>query len=339
MSLEFATTLRFKASMRISSRFVIAACCAAFVGMNPGLVAAQEEPAPNTFAPPANGYAPVFPLAQEPIRGNLTLSAKLSEDAEAVVPSGLVWRVFAPEPDESGKLPLLASAEGGTSTFDLEPGVYLVHAAYGRAGATKRIRVGYDSKEEQFVLDAGGLKLDAVLSGGGRISPDLLRFSIYDGSGESGGDRSLIIPNVEPNKIVRLKAGTYHIVSTYGNVNAVVRSDIRVEANELTEASVEHRAAQLTMKLVREPGGEAIADTAWSVLNESGEMVRETVGAFGSMVLAEGQYTVIAKNRDRLYQKDLTVIPGSNQDVELLPQDLLNPNNEDEDDVDYDYID
>src|SRR5690606_19991789 len=104
---------------------------------------------------------------------------------------------------------------------------------------------------------------------------------------------------------------------------AVVRSDIRVDANELTEATVEHRAAELTMKLVRESGGEAIADTAWSVLTESGETVRETVGAFASMVLAEGQYTVIAKNRDRLYQKDLTVIPGRNQDVELLPSDLI----------------
>ena len=338
MSLEFATTLRFKASMRISSRFFIAAFCAALVGMNPGLVAAQENLAPNTFAPPTNGYSSVpFPLAQEAIHGNLTLSAKLSEDADAIIPSGLVWRVFAPEADENGKLPLVASSEGGTSTFDLEPGVYLVHAAYGRAGATKRIRVGNEPKEEQFVLDAGGLKLDAVLSGGGRISSELLRFSIYEGSAEGGSDRPLIIPDVEPNKIVRLKAGTYHVVSTYGNVNAVVRSDIRVDANELTEATVEHRAAQLTMKLVREPGGEAIADTAWSVLNESGETVRETVGAFASMVLAEGQYTVIAKNRDRLYQKDLTVVPGSNQDVELLPQDLLKPDNDD--DVDYDWVD
>jgi len=272
----------------------------------------------NEYLPPVDN----FPLAQQTLRGNLTLSARLTEDAEAI-PTGLVWRVFSPETDESGKLPLVAAAEGGTSTFDLEPGVYLVHAAYGRAGATKRIRVGSDTKEEQFVLDAGGLKLDAVLSGGARIPPEALRFSIYEGSADAAGDRPLIIPNVEPNTVVRLNAGTYHVVSTYGSVNAVVRSDIRVDANELTEATVEHRAAELTMKLVREAGGEAIADTAWSVLTESGETVRETVGAFASMVLAEGQYTVIAKNRDRLYQKDLTVIPGRNQDVELLPTDLI----------------
>ena len=109
---------------------------------------------------------------------------------------------------------------------------------------------------------------------------------------------------------MRLNSGTYHVVSTYGSVNAVIRSDIRVEAGKLTEATVEHRAAELTMKLVREPGGEAIADTSWSLLDESGDPVREIVGAFASMVLAEGDYTIIAKNRDRIYQRDFTVVGG-----------------------------
>ena len=60
-------------------------------------------------------------------------------------------------------MPLVASAQGGTSVFQLEPGSYLVHASFGRAGATKRITVGKEAKRESLVLDAGGLKLDAVL--------------------------------------------------------------------------------------------------------------------------------------------------------------------------------
>ena len=120
---------------------------------------------------------------------------------------------------------------------------------------------------------------------------------------------------------MRLNAGIYHVVSTYGAVNAVIRSDIRVEAGKLTEATVEHHAAEMTMKLVREAGGEAIADTSWSVLNESGDPIKETVGAFASMVLAEGDYTIIAKNRDRIYQKDFTVVAGKNQEVEVIATD------------------
>jgi hypothetical protein len=200
----------------------------------------------------------------------------------------------------------------------IEPGSYLVHASFGRAGATKRIKVGTAPARESLVLEAGGLKLDAVLSGGVRIPPHRLRFSIYEADPDFGGERALIVPNVSPNTVVRLNAGTYHVVSTYGSVNAVIRSDIRVEAGKLTEATVEHRAAELTMKLVREPGGEAIADTSWSILTDSGDIVRESVGAFASMVLAEGDYAIVAKNRDRIYQREFTVVPGRNQDVEVI---------------------
>ncbi len=249
--------------------------------------------------------------------GEITLSAQLTENG-ADIPRGLVWRVFRPEPGPDGKLPLVASAHGGTAAFELEPGSYLVHASYGRAGATKRITVGKQARRESLVLDAGGLELDAVLSGGVRIPPDKLRFSIYEGRAEPDGDHALIIPNVQPRSVVRLNAGIYHVVSTYGSVNAVVRSDIRVEAGKLTEAAVEHHAAEITLKLVREAGGEAIADTSWSVLNEAGESVKEAVGAFAPMVLAEGSYTAIAKNRDRIYQKDIEVEAGRNEEVEVV---------------------
>ncbi|ESX98577.1 hypothetical protein [Mesorhizobium sp. LNJC405B00] len=276
----------------------------------------------NLKLPDISSYAP--PKGETPLAlgggGAITLSAQLT-DKGADITRGIVWRVFKPEAAGDGKLPMVASAHGGSAVFQLEPGSYLVHAAYGRAGATKRITVGKDARRESLVLDAGGLKLDAVLSGGVRIPPKKLRFSIYEGTAEANGDRALIIPDVEPNSVVRLNAGVYHVVSTYGAVNAVIRSDIRVEAGKLTEATVEHRAAEETMKLVRETGGEAIADTSWSLLNESGDPIKEAVGAFASMVLAEGQYTIIAKNRDRIYQKDFTVVAGQNQEIEVLATD------------------
>jgi hypothetical protein len=39
------------------------------------------------------------------------------------------------------------------------------------------------------------------------------------------------------------------------------------------------------------------------------------------MVLAEGDYTVIAKNKDKLFQRDFKVVAGKNQDVEVLLSD------------------
>ena len=304
--------------------FVVLASAAVFTAL-PALVNAQEfggegAPALDLSLPSISSFAPAHdrasPLALQ-TGGEITLSAKLTEEGEDIS-RGLVWRVFGQQAGPDGKLPLIASAEGGTSVFQLAPGGYLVHASYGRAGATKRITVGREGKSENLVLDAGGLKLDATLAGGVRIPPAKLKFSIYEADADATGERALIIPDISPNSVVRLNSGTYHIVSTYGSVNAVIRSDIRIEAGKLTEATVEHHAAELTMKLVREAGGEAIADTSWSILSSSGDPVREVVGAFASLVLAEGDYTIIAKNKDRIYQRDFTVVGGRNQDVEVL---------------------
>ncbi len=301
-----------------AASFVILAL---FILLSGGAALAQDGG--STFTdfsiPGLRGYAPTnpeTPLAESQM-GEVVLEAKLTKDLPPLR-NGMVWRVFRPETGADGKLPMIATAKGGDGVFRLPPGSYLVHAAFGRAGATKRITVTPEKKMDLVILDAGGLKLDAVLPGNVKIPHQKLRFSIYDTTGGDDGDHALIIPNVEPGRIVRLNAGTYHVVSNYGNVNAVIRSDIRVVAGKLTEATVEHRAAQITLKLVREKGGEAIADTAWSVETDSGDVVRESVGAFSSMVLAEGNYTIIAKNRDKVYTRPLEVVAGRNQDVEVL---------------------
>ncbi len=312
--LEFATAVRMIAAMFRHIRFLATLLFAALAATLS--CAAAQDAVPGAAAgygsPPAAGGA----VATSQVR-DLSLKALLTEKS-ASLPGGVVWRVFDPEPGAEGKLRLIETREGGDTRFSLPPGTYLIHAAFGRAGATKKVTLGNEPREETLVLDAGGLMLNATLSGNVRIPSDNLKFSIYDGIESANGERKLIIPDVTPNSIVRLNAGTYHVVSTYGTVNAVIRSDIRVEAGKLTTATVEHRAAQIVFKLVRERGGEAIADTQWSILTDSGDIVKESVAAFASVVLAEGNYTVIAKNKDRIFQRDFDVVAGRNQDVEVI---------------------
>jgi hypothetical protein len=277
------------------------------------------QPQPATSSPATNAYAPPQqpgPLATSQLTP-LRLAARMTEKGEEIT-RGMIWRVFQPEAGQDGKLPLVAQSQGGVAVFELLPGTYLVHAAFGRAGATKRITLGKDAKREEVVLDAGGLQLNALLAGGKPIPSSRLKFSIYEAKPDLSGDRALIVRDVEPQKVVRLNAGTYHIVSEYGAVNAVVRSDVVVEAGKLTEAMVEHKAAQVTLKLVREKGAEAMAETSWSVLTDSGDPILETVGPYATVVLAEGQYTVVAKNRDRIFQNQVTVESGQDSEVEVL---------------------
>jgi hypothetical protein len=123
---------------------------------------------------------------------------------------------------------------------------------------------------------------------------------------------------VSTNAVVLIPEGTYHIVSNYGDANAVVRSDVRVEAGKLTDVTVTHRAAVITLKLVVERGGEALANTQWSVLTPGGDVIKESIGAFPRVILAEGEYLAIARNENQTYRQSFKVITGVDGEVEIL---------------------
>ncbi|CAN7464838.1 hypothetical protein HW571_20405 [Agrobacterium genomosp. 3] len=273
--------------------------------------------------PKLNAFtAPTAPNAPESTARDIAMEAKLTSGGEAVK-EGLSWRVFSPIPGADGKLPMLASSEGGSAEFHLVPGEYFVNVAFGRAGVTKKLNVPTSGnvQKQVLILDAGGFVLNAVAGSDKQISGNQLKFSVYSSDARPDGERGLVMADIKPNTVVRLNAGTYHVVSEYGNVNAVVRADIQVEAGKLTEATLQHQAAQITLKLVSEEGGEAIADTAWSVLNGGGDVVNESVSAFSTMVLAEGEYTAIARNKDKVFQRNFKVTSGRDSDVEVLMKD------------------
>ncbi|WP_019221688.1 hypothetical protein [Bartonella senegalensis] len=246
----------------------------------------------------------------------LILHARLTNSSENIV-KGLVWRVYAPILGVDNKLPLIATYEGGSARFDLEPGSYLVHVSFGHASALRHVNLeNGKSLVQNFNLDAGGIILNATLLNGA-VNEKELRFTIYEDEKEND-DTGVILSNIKPHSIVRLKAGRYHVASHYGSINAVVRSDIQVDAGKITEVTLEHQAAQIVLRLVRQEGGEALADTSWSITNDSGDIIYETVGAYVSLVLAEGEYIAVAKNKDQIYQKVFSVVSGRDEDINVV---------------------
>lgn len=126
------------------------------------------------------------------------------------------------------------------------------------------------------------------------------------------------MPNVSAGDVALLPEGTYYIVSNYGDANSVVRSDIRVAAGKLTDVTVTHRAAVITLKLVSEKGGEALANTAWSVITPGGDVIKESIGAFPRVVLSEGEYRAIAKNEGKVFERPFNVVNGVDGEVEVV---------------------
>ena len=79
-----------------------------------------------------------------------------------------------------------------------------------------------------------------------------------------------------------------------------------------------HSAAKVTLRLVSEPGGEALANTLWTVLTPGGDVVKRAIGAFPTLALAAGDYTAIAKQNDEIYNRDFSVDSGLDRDIEVL---------------------
>ncbi len=256
--------------------------------------------------------------------GQLSVSAVLVEDG-APIEDGIVWRAFeassAPSNVPGAKPRLVGTWREGNPTLQLPPGDYLVNAAFGRAHLTRKLTLTAGaSRKEQFVLNAGGVRITAVLAGGEPVPVNAIGYDIVATDSDQQGARAKLVSSGKPGLIVRLNAGVYHVVSTYGDTNSVVHADVTVDAGKLSEATITHQAAKVTFKLVTRPGGEAIADTQWTIQTATGELVRETQGALPSHILAAGQYAVSAKNGGRIFRRTFTLEAGGPVQMEVVMQ-------------------
>lgn len=303
----------------------------AFSALGPGLALAQQagdamppmprpRPDPDSL-PGSNGSGSTASPAAQAITSvtsapqQVQLSARITPEGVAI-PDGLVWRIFDTVPDPTGELALVAKAEGGPASVELPPGEYVVHVAYGQAQISEPLSVAPGVNEKSFVIEAGALRLNSAVTGEIPIPPTLLSFDIFTGGEDVG--RTPVAEDLQANQIVTLNAGTYHIVSSFGEINAVVRADLRVEPGQLTDATLYHHAAQVSFKLVSESGGEAIADVEWTIQNADGATIFTDLGAFPSTVLAEGDYLVLAKQGEQVFNREFGIEPGSAVEIEVL---------------------
>jgi len=212
---------------------------------------------------------------------------------------------------------MLREERAAAPIFVLPPGGYVVHVSFGLATAAKKIQLRAETVRESFEISAGGARFEGRV-GDSRIPPGQVTFDVFRGSQFEGGERRALASNVAASDVVLLPEGNYYVVSNYGSSNATVRSDIRVQSGKLTDVVVNHRAAVITLKLVAQAGGEALANTQWSVLTPGGDVVKEAVGAFPKVVLAEGEYSVVAKNDDKTFNGKFKVEPGFDREIEVM---------------------
>jgi hypothetical protein len=278
----------------------------------PGDALAQPSQWP-AIEPHGNGdAAPMVPAGKVA----LALSARFGKEAPQI-DGGLTWRVYAAKPNGKGDFRLVQEDKHPAPTLVLPAGRYIVHVGFGLATAVKPVALQGTTVREEFELPAGGLRIEGRV-GDALIPAGQISFNVFKGSQFEPGEHRPIAEHVMTGAVVVVPEGTYFIVSHYGDANATVRSDIRVQAGKLTDITVTHRAAAITLKLVSEKGGEALANTAWSVLTPGGDVIKESIGAFPRVILAEGEYRAIARNEGRVYEREFKVVTGVDGDVEVM---------------------
>lgn len=308
-------------------------------GAAPNIPAATAPNLAPAVIPSFSGLATPSPLAHpapavpvEMKKGQLFLSALLApHDMQPIGKGPLIWRIFNEKADPDGRHKLVAESREAAPALSLPEGTYIVHASLDLASAVRRVTVTDQASSERMVLNAGALRIVGML-GDQPINPTKLQISIY--IPEAGNSEAkLVVARAKAGDLIGLPEGNYHVVSTLldtagysgtqqagvGNkTNSVVSADLKVQAGKLTDATLRHRSAVMTLKLVSTAGGEALANTSFTILTPGGDVIREMIGAFPSLVLAEGEYVAIARHDAKTYQTTFKVDSTLDRDVEVV---------------------
>lgn len=281
-------------------------------------------------APKAIPITPILPMESAVGDSPRTLPQSIQQDSRAVytlsltatlagsratIQSGLIWRIYAAVP---GAEPALVSELIDATPRQILPqGNYIVHVSYGFASAMQRLALSADTAS-QLTISAGGLRVTGVV-GKEPIEPEDLTYSVYLPE-QNNPEGRLVANGITSGDTLRLPEGDYHVVSNYGTSNAISRTDLSVEVGKVTDATINHRGAKVTLKLVANEGAEAFAGTAFSILTPGGDTIYEEVGAFPSLILAEGDYVVVARHEGQVYSREFTVESGVDSDIEIVGQ-------------------
>ena len=79
---------------------------------------------------------------------------------------------------------------------------------------------------------------------GEAVNEKAVSYEIYSDERDQYGQRTKVMSAAKPGLVIRLNAGIYNVVGTYGDANAVARADVTVEAGKLTEATLSHAAGE-----------------------------------------------------------------------------------------------
>jgi hypothetical protein len=248
--------------------------------------------------------------------GILTLSAKAKENGHPL--SGATFFVY--EADEEGVQHEIARSKLDEPKFSLPAGGYRIAAALGMARVEMPVVVKPgESRGQNLVLNAGGIHLASKLAGSGAPIDQPLLYRVFSLSAENKSNQELLTSKAASPTIF-LPSGRYRVESQYGWHNARQAQEVEVAAGVVKDIAFEHKASDVKLRLVPNPGGEAIDRVKWTLKYNGGGTVLISQDAVPTLILQAGSYQAMAQHDTKTYTQTFEAASNQQQIIEIIAQ-------------------
>jgi Ca-activated chloride channel family protein len=174
----------------------------------------------------------------EAIRRTLNLKAGILRLSAVLAAGGkplerdVRFDVYENAADADGKRKSVTWEMGGDVRFPLSAGRYHVTARYGSATTAMDIEVaaGDEAIRRTLNLQAGILRLSAVLAAGGKPLEKDVRFDVYEAAAGPDGKRNAITWEMGGQVRFRLSAGRYYV--TAGSDRGTANAEVTISAGQ-----------------------------------------------------------------------------------------------------------
>jgi Ca-activated chloride channel family protein len=170
--------------------------------------------------------------------GYLRLNA-VSKEGGKPVTENMRWTVYKAEKDINGKREKIDFSTAPEPLFKLSAGRYFIYAEHGDAASSMEAEVtSGELKEINMNLNAGYLKLHAILKEGAEPVTENMYWYVYKAEKDINSDREKVAQSGREEPLFKLSAGHYFIVAEYGNDNVTSSMEVEVTAGELNDITM-----------------------------------------------------------------------------------------------------
>jgi len=256
------------------------------------------------------------------LNAGLAVFAANFDEAGQAVNSGLRWDVYSVEKDLDGKRAFFNGNYETKPRFMLPQGKYYVVAKRGNAYLARDIEVSAGKRtDELFVLNAGLMRLSAVLADGKETVAKGMRWDVYSVDKNLEGKRQYFNGNYEATPAFTFNKGKFFVVAKLGS--AIKSVEVEINSGKLTETIVNLNAGQVKLVAKAKDGKTVSEGLRWDVYSADQDLDgnRKNFGgnyeAAPIFTLPSGKYLVVVKVGGASANFDLSVNPGDSKRVDV----------------------